>query len=43
MIIQFGKGYWTFNMIAQQHLENGSSLEKNKHNKHVEFTRVHIR
>ena len=31
-IIQFGTGYWTFNMIAQQLAEEGISLEKNRHN-----------
>ena len=31
-ILQFGMGYWTFDMISERFAEEGVSLKKNRHN-----------
>ena len=31
-ILQFGMGYWTFDMISERFTEEGVSLKKNRHN-----------
>ena len=32
-ILQFGMGYWTFDMISERFTEEDVSLKKNRHNK----------
>ena len=31
-VLQFGMGYWTFDMISERFTEEGVSLKKNRHN-----------
>ena len=31
-VLQFGEGYWTFDMISERFTEEGVSLKKNRHN-----------
>ena len=31
-VLQFGMGYWTFDMISERFTEEGASLKKNRHN-----------
>ena len=31
-VLQFGMGYWTFDMISERFTEEGMSLKKNRHN-----------
>ena len=32
MVLLFGMGYWTFDMISERFTEEGVSLKKNRHN-----------